>query len=105
MGEAQGGEYPEDTCKLCGIKENTMHLMFNYEKYCEPLWAVVSDVLEETVNRESKVKENFSSRLHAFLVLFNVTNMMILIQEIKRNTVLRRSTVRGKHQFQGLLPL
>jgi hypothetical protein len=50
-------------------------------------------------NRESKGKENLSIRLHAFLVLYNVTtglpakhikNIMILIQEVKRNIVLRR---------------
>jgi hypothetical protein len=76
-----------------------MHLMFECEKYSEPLWAVVSDVLKETVNRESKGKENLNTRLHAFLVLYNVTtglpaeyikNIMILIQEVKRNIVLCR---------------
>ncbi len=73
--------------------------MFKCERYSEPLRAVVGDVLKETVNRESKGKENFSKRLHAFLVLYNVTtgmpfeyikNIMILIQEVKRNIVLRR---------------
>jgi hypothetical protein len=48
VGGGPGGEYPEDTCKLCRVKENTMHLMFTCEKYSEPLWAVVSDVLKET---------------------------------------------------------
>jgi hypothetical protein len=47
--------------------------MFECEKYSEPLWAVVSSVLKETVNRESKGKENLSTRLHDFLVLYNVT--------------------------------
>jgi hypothetical protein len=54
---------------------------------------------KRNINRESKEKENFSSRLRAFLVLYNVTtgmpceymkNIMILIQEVKRNIVLRR---------------
>jgi hypothetical protein len=98
-GRGPGGEHPVDTCKLCGVKENTMHLMFECEKYSEPLWAVVSDVLKETVNRESKGKENLNTRLHAFLVLYNVTtglpaeyikNIMILIQEVKRNIALHR---------------
>jgi hypothetical protein len=69
------------------------------QKYSEPLGATVGDVLKEAVKRESNEEENFSNRLHAFLVLYNVTaglpnknvkNIMILIQEIKRNIVLRR---------------
>jgi hypothetical protein len=73
--------------------------MFECKKYSELLWATVGDVLKEAVKRESNGEENFSNRLHAFLVLYNVTaglpnknvkNIMILIQEIKINTVLRR---------------
>jgi hypothetical protein len=53
----------------------------------------------DALNRESKGEENFSNRLNAFLVLYNITaglpskyikNIMILIQEIKRNIVLQR---------------
>jgi hypothetical protein len=73
VGGGPGGEHLEDTCKLCRDRENTMHLMFECEKYSKPLWAVVGDALKETVNRESKGKENLSNRLHAFLVLYNVT--------------------------------
>jgi hypothetical protein len=99
VGGGPGGEHPEDTCKLCGAKENTMHLMFECERYSEPLWAVVSDVLKETIKRKSQGRENPNTRMHAFLVLYNVTvgmpaeyskNIMILIQEVKRNIVLRR---------------
>jgi hypothetical protein len=52
----------------------------------------VGNALKETVNREGKGKENFRNRLHAFLVLYNVTteipseyikNIMILIQEVQ----------------------
>jgi hypothetical protein len=99
IGGDPGGEPPEDACKLCGNKEDTLHLMFECEKYSEPLWAVVGNVLKETVNRESNGEENLSNRLHAFLVLYNVTagiptkyvkNIMALIQEIKRNIILCR---------------
>jgi hypothetical protein len=99
IGGGLGEERPEDACKLCGKKENIMHLMFECEKYSELLWATVGDVLREVVSRESNGEENLSNRLHAFLVLYNVTSgipakyskdIMILIQEIKRNIVLRR---------------
>jgi hypothetical protein len=94
-----GEVHPEDACKLCGVKENTMHLMFECEKYSEPLWATLWDILREAVARDSNGGENLSNRMHAFLVLYNVTSgipakyskdIMILIQEVKRNIVLRR---------------
>jgi hypothetical protein len=53
IGGGLGEEPPGDACKLCGKKENTMHFMFECEKYSEPLWATVGDVLKEAVKRES----------------------------------------------------
>jgi hypothetical protein len=99
IGGGPGGEHPEDACKLCGIKESTMHLMFECGGYSEPLWKALGDIIKEAVARDSNGGENLSSRMHAFLVLYNVTSgipekyrkdIMILIQEIKRNIVLRR---------------
>jgi hypothetical protein len=99
IGGGPGEVPPEDACKLCGVKENTMHLMFECETYSEPLWTTLGDILKEAVARDSNGGENLSNRMHAFLVLYNVTSgipakyskdIMILIQEVKRNIVLRR---------------
>jgi hypothetical protein len=99
IGGGPEGGHPEDACKLCGTKENTMHLMFECGRYSEPLWKALGDIIKEAVARESNGGENISNRMHAFLVLYNITSsipekyrkyIMILIQEIKRNIVLRR---------------
>jgi hypothetical protein len=99
IGGGPEGEHPEDACKLCGTKENTMHLMFECGRYSEPLWKALGDIIKEAVARDSNGGENISNRMHAFLVLYNVTSsipekyrkyILILIQEIKRNIVLRR---------------
>jgi hypothetical protein len=99
IGGGPGEVHPEDACKLCGVKENTMHLMFECGEYSEPLWKTLGDILKEAVARDSNGEENLSNRMHAFLVLYNVTSgipakyckdIMILIQEVKRNIVLRR---------------
>jgi hypothetical protein len=91
IGSGLGGVHPEESCKLCGNKEDTMHFMFDCEIYSEPFWAIVGNIIKETVNRESKGEEMFNSRLHAFLVMYNVTagvpakhinDIMTLIQQI-----------------------
>jgi hypothetical protein len=98
----QGGaiERVNDNCKLCERKENTMHLLFECEKYSEPLWALTENVIRNAIlaeEREGGTDYNF--RLHAFMVLYNITGgipnkyckiIMIVIQEIKRNIVYRR---------------
>jgi hypothetical protein len=95
----QGREQLDDSCKLCGIKENTMHLMFECENYSEPLWATTEYIIKETVRRVGNGEDSYNIRLHAFLIMYSVTtgvpskhvkDIMILIQEIKRNIVYRR---------------
>jgi hypothetical protein len=58
IGGGPGEVHPEDACKLCGVKENTMHLMFECEKYSEPLWKTLGDILKEAVARDSNGGEN-----------------------------------------------
>jgi hypothetical protein len=98
----QGGaiERANDNCKLCERKENTMHLLFECEKYSEPLWALTENVIRSAILAEEREGgTNYHFRLHAFMVLYNITGgipskyckiIMIVIQEIKRNIVYRR---------------
>jgi hypothetical protein len=53
IGGDPGGEHPEDACKLCGIKESTMHLMFECGEYSKPLWKALGDIIKEAVARDS----------------------------------------------------
>jgi hypothetical protein len=67
-----GGERPDGLCKLCGRRENTMHLMFECSSYSEPLWATEESLIKETIRTESHGEDTFNCRLHAFLVMYNV---------------------------------
>jgi hypothetical protein len=95
----QGGEQLYDSCKLCGNKENTMHLMFEFGNNSEPLWATTENITKETVRREGNGEDSYNIRLHVFLIMYGVTtgvpskyfkDIIILIQKIKRNIVYRR---------------
>jgi hypothetical protein len=39
------------SCTLCGIRENTMHLMFECEQYSEPLWKTLEEIINTTLVR------------------------------------------------------
>ncbi len=80
-------------------RENTMHLLFECANYSEPMWATLERIIKETLRKESNEEDLFGARSHAFLVMYYVTtgvpakyvgDVMILIQEIKRNIVHRR---------------
>jgi hypothetical protein len=95
----QGGEQPDDSCKLCESSENTMHLMFECKNFSEPLWATMESIIKETIRKESNGEDSFNIRLHAFLVMYIVTtsvpseyvgDVMILLQEMKRNIICHR---------------
>ena len=98
VGRGEGHLRPN--CRLCGRRENTLHLIFECEKYSEPLW----NILEEAINQVHMEIEQgnvnvLRVRLHAFTVMYNMdlniprklaSTVMPLIQEIKRNIVFRR---------------
>jgi hypothetical protein len=94
-------ERANDNCKLCDRKENTMHLLFECEKYSEPLWALTESIFKEAIRaEEGEGGTDHNFRLHAFfMVLYNIKGdipseyckiIMIIIQEIKRSIVYRR---------------
>ena len=91
--EFQGwGDDHSADCYLCGTPESTTHLIFECEQYSEKVWKNLGDTL-------SLIEDKIIT-IHAFNVLYNVdirhlTNIkneqvLYLIQEIKRNMVLRR---------------
>ncbi len=45
-------ERANDNGKLCEHKENTMHLLFECEKYSEPLWAFTESIFNEAIRAE-----------------------------------------------------
>jgi hypothetical protein len=92
-------EMQDSACKLCGRQENTMHLMFECEKYSEPLWETLEMVVGETMRHRAGDNNANRIRMHAFMVLYNINDYLpnayvksitVLIQEIKRNIVFRR---------------
>ncbi len=42
-------EAQEGRCKLCNNRLNTMHLMFDCEKYSEMLWNTFESVVNDTL--------------------------------------------------------
>jgi hypothetical protein len=94
-----GGEEIDGLCKLCRERENTMHLMFECTSYSEPLWTLVENLVKETIRTMSNGEIEFNGRFHAYLVMYNIStnvptkytrDVMILIQETKRNIIYRR---------------
>jgi hypothetical protein len=93
-------ERVNDNCKLCERRENTMHLLFECDKYSEPLWALTENILRKAIQaEEGEGGTDHNFRLHAFIVMYNITGcipskyckiIMIVIQEIKRSIVYRR---------------
>lgn len=87
----------DDTCHLCLHQENTMHLLFECEKYSQPLW----DILEDAINLfENSIGNHQRIRLHAYNIMYNLNitgikslhndQILYFIQEIKRNMIYRR---------------
>jgi hypothetical protein len=68
-----GGEGPDGLCKLCGRRENTIHLMFECSNYSEPLWVILENLIKETIRTMSNGEVAFNGRLHAFLVMYNIS--------------------------------
>jgi hypothetical protein len=42
-------EAKEGRCKICNDRENTMHLMFECERYSEPLWNTLETVVKRHI--------------------------------------------------------
>jgi hypothetical protein len=92
LSSREGGDEHSADCYLCGRSENTTHLIFECEQYSEKVWKNLGDTLSSI--------EDTPITIHAFNVLYNtnlrnLTNIkneqvLYLIQEIKRNIVLRR---------------
>jgi hypothetical protein len=87
-------------CLMCNQVENTMHLLFECPMYSEQAWSILSRAISQIVNNRVE--------LHAYSVMYNLDikglsptmneQVLILIQEIKRNFIYRRflrSTARG----------
>jgi hypothetical protein len=94
-----GGDETDGLCKLCRERETTMHLMFECSSYSEPLWTLVGNLVRETIRTMSNGEIDFNGRLHAYLVMYNITtnvptkyarDVAVIIQEIKRNITYRR---------------
>jgi hypothetical protein len=73
--------------------------MFDCSNYSEPLWAIVENLVKETIRTISNGEIEFNGRLHTFLVMYNIStsvpakytgDVMVLIQEIKRKIIYRR---------------
>ncbi len=86
-----GGAGLDGLCKLCRGRENTMHLMFECSNYSKLLWAIVENLVKETIRTISNGEIEFNGRFHAFLVMYNIStsvpakytgDVMVLIQEI-----------------------
>jgi hypothetical protein len=90
MGGAENENLAE--CQLCGQRENTNHLIFECENYSEKIWRALGDIVTTL--------ENTRVEMHAFNVIYNQEfrclsplkneQLLYLIQEIKRNLILRR---------------
>jgi hypothetical protein len=50
-----------------------MHLMFECGNYSEPKLATSENMMNKAVRRESNKEDSFNIRLHAFLIMHNVT--------------------------------
>jgi len=91
MANNRGEEY-SSKCALCDKTENTMHLLFECEKYSELLWFHMSVLLQQQFNKNNIV-------IHAYNVMYCVTNIFvphthrsnvqILIEETKRDIIRR----------------
>ena len=98
VGRGEGHLQPN--CRLCGRRENTLHLIFECEKYSEPLWNILKEAINQVHMEIEQGNVNvLRVRLHAFTVMYNMdlniprklaSTVMPLIQEIKRNIVFRR---------------
>jgi len=64
------GEEFSSKCALCDKTENTMHLLFECEKYSELLWFHMSLLLQQQFNKNNIV-------IHAYNVMYCVTNMSV----------------------------
>ncbi len=76
-----------------------MHLMFECSNYSEPLWAILENLVKETIWTMGNWEIEFNGRLHAFLEMYNIStgvpakytgDVMVLIQKIKRNIIYHR---------------
>jgi hypothetical protein len=67
-------EVQKGRCKLCNDRENTMHLMFECERYSESLWNTLETVVKNTLKSMGD-DENMAMeiRRHAYIVMYNVT--------------------------------
>ena len=87
-----GDEEVSALCNLCGQIENTMHLMFECERYSEPLWRILGENLTRM--------EGKRIIMHAYSVLYNLDiahltptkndEVLYFIQEVKRSIIFRR---------------
>ncbi len=88
----------QDSCGLCGERENTQHLLFECDTYSAPLWNLLKEILNLLIDEGEDNHPHIT--LHAYNIMFNLQiagalrgwgdQVNILIQEIKRNIIFRR---------------
>ena len=88
------GEDSSNKCMLCGVVENTMHLLFDCPEYPELAWDALKDALNLISDTENRIS------IHMFNVMYNtnIRNILekmqkqveLLIQEFKRSIIFKR---------------
>ena len=88
----RGEEVTTADCQLCHRPENTLHIVFECENYSEKIWQALGNIITHI--------ENVRITLHAYNIMYNLDikgisptkneQVLYLIQEIKRNLILRR---------------
>ena len=86
------GEEQSSKCVLCDKTENTMHLLFECEKYSELVWYHMTRLIQQLYSNPNIV-------IHAYNVMYCVANMsvpqkhrsdfQVLIEETKRDIIRR----------------
>ncbi len=78
------------------MTENTMHLLFECEKFCKPLWCLFDIVNKETIRPEGNELNIRNPRMNTFVVMYNIGTgvpnkyikpIMVIIQEIRHNMI------------------
>jgi hypothetical protein len=60
------------SCALCGVQDNTMHLLFECEQYSKPIWKLLEEATNEMLHRTAEREQPHRIKKHAFLVLHRV---------------------------------
>ena len=54
-------------CGLCNVRENTMHLLFDCEKYSEPLWHELGNVINLDIEMQNPGGNRVELQAHNIL--------------------------------------